>query len=67
MKLKVIRDINGIVKRKVGDVIAYNPWPHEWRGLSESKRLENGFFLHCFGHGEFELLIEGVDVLSNEI
>lgn len=56
MKLKVMRDINGIITRKAGDVIDYTPWPHEFQGLSEPERADEGLFVHCFGHGEFEVL-----------
>ena len=59
MKLRAIKNINGIINRKHGDIFDYAPWLFDWQGMSEPERVRKGIYIHCFGHGEFEVLNEG--------
>ena len=62
MKLRAITDIKGIVTRNKGDEFDYDPWEHYYQGASEQIRRSAGCFVHCYGHGEFEVLLKGVHV-----
>jgi hypothetical protein len=68
IKLKALKDIDGIVTRKKGDVIEYYPWDSIWQSLDEPSRVAKGLFIHCYGMGEFEVLWAGkdVEVMANE-
>lgn len=57
IKLIVQRNIDtGFRKLQKGDEIEYSPWKHKFRGMEEPERVTNGIYVHCFGHGEFEIL-----------
>ena len=62
----MIQNTCGIVDRYIGDIIDYIPWDHEWQGMIEQERVKDGLFVHCFGHGEFEVLRVGVDIKECE-
>ena len=62
MILTFLRDIDGIVARKSGDSIEYEPWDFEWQGISELDRIKMGLYVQCFGQGEFEILVVDRDV-----
>lgn len=62
MKLKMIKDVKGMVERVEGEVFDYNPWNFEFQGKTEPQRVSEGLFVHCYGMGEFEVLREAVEV-----
>jgi len=58
MKLiKFIKDTKGIYNAffQKGSAIKYLPWKFEWQGMTEPERVEKGIFVHCHGHGEFDV------------
>lgn len=61
-QLEVTKHIKGIVNRAKGDLIDYYPWDFKWQGMTEPERVEKGIYVICYGHGEFEVLKEGIDV-----
>ena len=68
IRLKTIRDLTNKGKYmfplKKGDIIDYIPWYHKWRDMSESERVDKGIFVHCHGHGSFEVFYENKDVMK---
>lgn len=64
MILKFIKDTTGIydVLYKKDQEKTYYPWPHEWQGMTEKKRVKQGIFVECHGHGEFDVFRKGIDV-----
>lgn len=62
VKLTFLKDIDGVVTRKTGDTIVYEPYNKKFQSKTESERVDAGMFVHCYGHGEFEVLKEGVNV-----
>lgn len=62
MKLRALRDKEGQPERVKGDVFDYMPWYYEWQSMTEEQRVAKELYIHCFGHGEFEVLRGGEDV-----
>lgn len=57
-KMKLIRDIPGVVNRKKGEIICLDgyQWSHPWQDMSSDERTKYGIYVHCYGHGEFEVI-----------
>jgi hypothetical protein len=62
MLLQAVKDLNGIVARKKGDVFEYKPWHYLWKGMTEQERRVKGIYVNCYGHSEFQVLESGIDV-----
>lgn len=62
MQLRFTQPSNEYGDLKKGDLITYDPWPHTWRGMTEPERVAKGLFIHCGGHGEFEVFKIGENV-----
>mgnify|MGYP003646230609 FL=1 len=60
--IKMIRDKQGIVNRRNGELLFYKPWDYEWQGMTERQRVDKGIYVNCFGHGDFEVLKLGIDI-----
>lgn len=67
MKLCMKKDTDGLVKRKAGDVVEYQPWPQEWKGMSEPDRVAKGFYVFCHGLGEIEVIHVPTDAFLPEL
>lgn len=53
MKIKLLKDYSGHREYKAGEILDYEPWPHEWRSMSEPERVAKGIYVYCYGHGDF--------------
>lgn len=67
MKLCLKRDLPGPPERKAGDVIDYQPWPQEWKGMDEDSRTAKGIYLLCHGLDKFEVIHVPTDAFLPEL
>ena len=56
-RLLLKRDVRGCYGRLFAkdSTIEYFPWPNEWQGKDEPRRVRDGVFVHCHGQGEFDV------------
>jgi hypothetical protein len=64
MELEFLHETTGIYNTiyQAGERIKYRPWTFEWHGMTEPERVSKGIFVHCYGHGEFEIYHDGQDI-----
>lgn len=57
VKLKFTKQTEGIYGKvyEIGEIIDYHPWEFDWQGMNEKDRVGKGIYVHCYGHGEFEV------------